>query len=171
MFGKKEAEKTKDINILFVCMGNICRSPTAHGVFQHLVKEKKLENKIAVDSAGTYAYQAGKKPDSRAIQAAAKRGYNLSKLRARKIEDKDFEKFDLVLAMDSDNHKDLTDQSPKRHHQNKVKYFLEFSTSAQTLEVPDPYYGGAEGFEKVLDMVEEASKGLLTFIERRHLSR
>jgi len=158
----------KDIGVLFVCMGNICRSPTAHGVFQYLVKQNGLNEKIAVDSAGTYSYNIGKKPDIRAMQTAAKRGYDLSKLRARKVIESDFEKFDYVLAMDGENHMELVQQCPKEH-QDKVKYFLEFASNAKTLEVPDPYHGGEKGFEVVLDMVEDACKGLLTYIEETNL--
>ncbi len=150
-------------------MGNICRSPTAQGVFQFLVDKDGLDKKIVIDSAGTVAYQAGKKPDARAIDAATKRGYDLSKLRARKVEDADFEKFDYVLVMDSDNHMDLIEQCPEEHHY-KIKYFLEYSSNKPTLEVPDPYYGGLKGFETVLDLVEEASEGLLAHIKKDHLT-
>ena len=150
-------------------MGNICRSPTAQGVFQNLVAEDGLDKKIVVDSAGTHAYHAGKKPDARAIDAATKRGYDLSKLRARKVKDTDFEKFDYVLVMDSENHMHLIEQCPKEH-QDKIKYFLEYtSTNRPTLDVPDPYYGGLKGFETVLDLVEKASKGLLAHIKKEHI--
>lgn len=165
---KKTSKDIKDFHVLFVCMGNICRSPTAHGVFQHFVNEKKLDKKIAVDSAGTYSYQIGKKPDPRAMKAAANRGYDLSKIRARKVIDSDFEKFDYVLAMDSENHEYLLKQCPGEY-KNKVKYFLEFSSKSNLLEVPDPYYGSIKGFEVLLDLVEETSQNLLSHIEKTHL--
>ena len=149
-------------------MGNICRSPTAQGVFQNLVNKDGLGKKIIVDSAGTVAYHAGKKPDVRAIDAATKRGYDLSKLRARKVMDTDFKKFDYLLAMDSDNHMDLIEQCPEEY-QDKVKYFLEYASDRPTLDVPDPYYGGLKGFETVLDLVEEGSKGLLVHIKKEYL--
>jgi protein-tyrosine phosphatase len=148
-------------------MGNICRSPTAHGVFQHFVNEEGLENVIVVDSAGTYAYQVGKKPDPRAISTAAKRGYDLSKLRARMVNQVDFKKFDYILAMDNENYADLLAQCDTEH-QVKLKFFLEYATEANLLEVPDPYYGGLNGFENVLDLVEDASRGLLKQIKQTH---
>ena len=171
MFGKKTAKDntdSTDFHVLFVCMGNICRSPTAQGVFQHFVNKKKLDKKIAVDSAGTYSYHIGKKPDPRAMMAAAKRGYDLSKIRSRKVIDSDFEKFDYVLAMDSENHEDLLNQCPGVY-QNKIKFFLEFSPNSNFQEVPDPYYGGVQGFEVVLDLVEETSQNLLSHIEKEYL--
>lgn len=150
-------------------MGNICRSPTAHGVFQKLIKQEGLDDRVGIDSAGTYAYHVGKKPDSRAILTAKKRGYELSKLRARKIIDDDFEKFDYILAMDEENLTDLQNQS-NEEHLDKIKLFLEFSKDASSLEVPDPYYGGAQGFEVVLDLVEDASRSLLAHIKEEHFN-
>lgn len=150
-------------------MGNICRSPTAHGVFQKIIQQEGLTDRIGIDSAGTYAYHVGKKPDSRAIASASKRGYELSKLRARKVTDEDFEKFDYILAMDEENLADLLVQSNEEHI-DKIKLFLEFSKKTQSLEVPDPYYGGAQGFEVVLDLVEEASNGLLAHIKQEHFT-
>lgn len=135
-----------------MCMGNICRSPTAHRVFQHFVDEEGLEDVIAVDSAGTYAYNTGKKPDSRAISIAAKRGYDLSNLRARVVNPADFKKFDYILAMDNENYADLLAQCDAEY-QVKVKRFLKFATKTDALEVPDPYNGGLSGFESVLDLV------------------
>jgi protein-tyrosine phosphatase len=149
-------------------MGNLCRSPTAHGVFQQLVNEQDLNNSVVVDSAGTYAYQKGKKPDPRASSIADKRGYNLSSIRARKIADDDFKKFNYILAMDDENYTDLLTQS-NDEHKHKIKRFLEFSTQTKLHEVPDPYYGGLNGFEIVLDLVEDASKGLLEHIKVTHL--
>ncbi len=149
-------------------MGNICRSPTAHGVFQNLVEQSGLAKHITIDSAGTHSYHIGKKPDSRALKYAAKRGYDLSNLRARQVEQSDLEKFDYVLAMDSENYMDLLGQS-KPEQQVKIKYFLEFISDASSIDVPDPYYGGDKGFELVLDLVEEASKGLLSYLKDTYL--
>jgi len=146
-------------SVLFVCMGNICRSPTAEGVFRHAVNEAGLAEKITADSAGTHAYHVGNPPDRRAMAAAERRGVSLSGLRARKVSDSDFEEFDYVIAMDEENRMQLLEQAPEEH-QGKVQLFLSFVDSIET-EVPDPYYGGAAGFERVLDLVEEASKGLL----------
>ena len=149
-------------------MGNICRSPTAHSVFQQLVDEHDLNNIIEVDSAGTYAYHKGKKPDARASSIADKRGYNLSGMRARKVAEGDFEKFNYILAMDDENYIDLLSQCDNEH-KHKIKHFLEFGSQTKLHEVPDPYYGGLNGFEVVLDLVEDASKGLLEHIKATHL--
>ena len=146
-------------SILFVCMGNICRSPTAEGVFRHLVQQENLSDRIEVDSAGTHAYHVNEPPDRRAQAAAERRGISMSDLRARRVEASDFERFDYIIAMDRDNQSSLTEQADSEHH-SKIRLFLEFSSSAET-EIPDPYYGGATGFERVLDLVEEASRGLL----------
>ena len=146
-------------SVLFVCMGNICRSPTAEGVFRHHVNESGLGDRIVADSAGTHAYHVGEPPDRRACAAAERRGISLTGIRARRVSDSDFEKFDVIIAMDEDNQQRLLDQAPDEH-QSKVKLFLSFATVDES-EVPDPYYGGAAGFERVLDLVEEASRGLL----------
>lgn len=153
-------------SVLFVCMGNICRSPTAEGVFRHHVEQAGLSESIIVDSAGTHAYHVGSPPDRRAVAAAERRGITLGDLRARRVSDEDFERFDYIVAMDMDNLENLKDQSSDEHH-NKVRLFLEFS-SFQQREVPDPYYGGAAGFERVLDLVEDASRGLLETLSNKH---
>jgi len=140
-------------------MGNICRSPTAEGVFRHHVNEGGLGDQILADSAGTHAYHVGSPPDHRACAAAERRGISLAELRARRVTDSDFEEFDFIIAMDEDNRQRLLEQAPEAH-QSKVSLFLSF-TSADETEVPDPYYGGSAGFERVLDLVEEASRGLL----------
>lgn len=152
--------KTK---VLFVCMGNICRSPTAEGVFRRLVMEEGLEHLIHIDSAGTHDYHIGKPPDRRAQTAAAGRGYDLSPLRGRQVGHRDFSEFDYVLAMDQDNLANLQRVCPgdQRH---KLRLFLSFSEQFKDQEVPDPYYGGAQGFDLVLDMVEDAARGLLQAI-------
>ena len=152
-------------SVLFVCMGNICRSPTAEGVFRHRVVEAGLADRIFIDSAGTHAYHVGNPPDRRASAAAERRGISLGDIRARRVSDEDFERFDYIIAMDLDNVEDLKDQAAPEHH-SKVKLFLEFS-SGREREVPDPYYGGASGFERVLDLVEEASRGLLETLFRQ----
>jgi protein-tyrosine phosphatase len=152
------------VSVLFVCMGNICRSPTAEGVFRHFVREAGLAERIEVDSAGTHAYHANAPADNRASAAAQRRGYSLADIRARRIQDADFERFDFVLAMDRDNLALLTEQADARHH-HKIRLFLEFSIGRED-EVPDPYYGGAAGFERVLDLVEEASRGLLETLSK-----
>jgi protein-tyrosine phosphatase len=154
----------EQISVLFVCMGNICRSPTAEGVFRHQVAKAGLDEQIVVDSAGTHAYHVGSPPDRRAKAAAERRGISLGELRARRVSDADFERFDYIIAMDEDNVAHLKDEAPLEHH-SKVQLFLEFSSGRQ-VEVPDPYYGGAAGFERVLDLVEEASQGLLETLSR-----
>ena len=155
------------IRVLFVCMGNICRSPTAEGVFRHQVERAGLSHLIVADSAGTLDYHAGHPPDRRSQAAAARRGYNLSALRARQVTAEDFEMFDFLLAMDRDNLAHLHRLSPAAQHRAKARLFLEFATKSGVQEVPDPYYGGADGFERVLDLTEDASHGLLTHIQAR----
>lgn len=152
-------------SVLFVCMGNICRSPTAEGVFRSYVEKSGLQDSVKIDSAGTHAYHSGEPSDSRAIAAAARRGFSLSEIRARRIEDEDFETFDYVIAMDIENLENLRARAGEQH-QSKVSLFLEFS-SADEIEVPDPYYGGAAGFERVLDLVEDASRGLLEMLSEK----
>ena len=152
-------ENTKIISVLFVCMGNICRSPTAEGVFRHHASEAGLSDRVFVDSAGTHAYHVGEPPDRRAIAAAERRGVSLLDLRARRVSDADFDRFDYIIAMDVDNVAQLQEQGSPEHH-SKVRLFLDFSPGSEQ-EVPDPYYGGAAGFERVLDLVEDASRGLL----------
>ena len=161
------ANDSTSISVLFVCMGNICRSPTAEGVFRHFVAEAGLDAVIRVDSAGTHAYHVGEPPDRRAKAAAERRGFSLEKIRARRVTGADFERFDYLLAMDRDNLSLLRELSEPRHH-GKIRLFLEFADGHGS-EVPDPYYGGAAGFERVLDMVEEASRGLLETLRRERL--
>lgn len=156
------------VKVLFVCMGNICRSPTAHGVFQRLVEQNGLQVHIEIDSAGTHAYHIGNPPDPRAQAAALRRGVDLSTQRARRVEKDDFERFDYILAMDEDNLQILKTSSPPQHA-HKVNLFLEYATGTKQREVPDPYYGGATGFEQVLDLVEMASEGLLQHLRQQHL--
>ncbi|MEO1897228.1 MAG: low molecular weight protein-tyrosine-phosphatase [Cycloclasticus sp.] len=154
------------IKILFICMGNICRSPTAHGVFRQMVADKNLSEQIQVDSAGTHAYHVGNKPDQRSIQAASFRGVDLSDLTARQLDDYDYEEFDYLLVADNDNYH-LTREGCPMEHRHKIKYILDFATRSTVKEVPDPYYGQGNGFERVLDLIEDGCEGLLTDVEKR----
>jgi len=146
--------------VLFVCMGNICRSPTAHGVFLKIVDDKSLNKLIEVDSAGTHAHHVGEQPDPRAQAASLRRGIDLSPLRARQVKSSDFEYFDYILAMDRDNYSNLERICPAGY-EHRLHLFLDYSALFEEKEVPDPYYGGESGFEHVLDLVEDASRGLL----------
>ncbi len=154
----------KKAKVLFVCLGNICRSPTAHGVFQTLVAQHGLDALIEVDSAGTAAYHIGKAPDARSVKAAASRGYDLSALRARQVSAKDFQEYDYILAMDEENLANLKRIQPD-DYQGKLSLFLAYGQCMEK-EVPDPYYGGDQGFMHVLDLVENASFGLLMSIQQ-----
>jgi protein-tyrosine phosphatase len=156
------------VKVLFVCMGNICRSPTAHGVFRQLVREAGLEDRIKVDSAGTHAYHVGNPPDPRAQAAARRRGVELDDLRARQARPQDFLEYDYVLAMDQDNYQGLSAICP-RGQERRIGLFLDYAPQLRVREVPDPYYGGPQGFERVFDLVEAAARGLLEDIRRRHL--
>jgi protein-tyrosine phosphatase len=158
------------VKVLFVCMGNICRSPTAEGVFASLVQQRGLERHVQTDSAGTHAYHVGEPPDPRAQNTARRRGVDLSKLRARRFNRVDFQEFDYVLAMDAENYDALLKQCPDEARY-KLKMFLEFAPHLNESEVPDPYYGGELGFERVIDMIEAASLGLLEHIEKIHIER
>lgn len=148
----------RKIKVLFVCMGNICRSPTAEGVFLHLLKQKNSLQQFEIDSAGTHAYHVGEPPDSRAQQTARERGIDLSFIRARKFANADFENFDFILAMDTDNLQILRQACPAEH-QYKVQLFLDYAKGRAENDVPDPYYGGPQGFENVFDLVADASEG------------
>jgi protein-tyrosine phosphatase len=153
------------MKVLFVCLGNICRSPTAEGVFRHKVRAAGLEDRIEIDSAGTGDWHVGKAPDARTRAAALRRGYDLSGLRARQVSVADFSRYDLVLAMDNANLRDL-----KRLRGSSGQAELDLFLRRYELEldeVPDPYYGGEDGFEQVLDLVERACDGLLTEVKGR----
>ena len=146
--------------VLFVCTGNICRSPTAEAIFRKLAGEAGMGETILADSAGTHGYHIGEPPDPRAQDAAAKRGYDLSSLRARRFEHADFQRFDLIIAMDRDHHSILSRMArPSAVH--KLKLMMSYARRFEEEEVPDPYYGGPRGFERVLDMLEDAAQGLL----------
>jgi len=158
-----------NLSVLFVCLGNICRSPTAHGVFQSMVNAQGLTDKIYIDSAGTGDWHLGRAPDRRAQQQALERGYDLSDLRARLATAEDFYRFDYILAMDRDNFNNLKAIQP--HNTDcQLSLFLEFCQNpsySEYQEVPDPYYGGDSGFSFVLDLVEDASAGLLEQVKGR----
>ena len=145
--------------VLFVCLGNICRSPTAEGVFRAIAARELADLELTVDSAGTAGYHVGEPPDRRMREAASRRGYDISHLRARMVEPTDFEQFDLILAMDRQNLSTLERRAPAQTRQ-RVRLFLEYAPEGGVSEVPDPYYGGANGFEHVLDLIEAASRGL-----------
>lgn len=146
------------IKVLFVCMGNICRSPTAEGVFNKLLQDAQAQDLFEIDSAGTHAYHVGESPDDRAQATARKRGIDLSYIRARKFDISDFEDYDYILAMDTDNYQILRQACPA-HLQHKVKRFLDYAPQRDEQDVPDPYYGGPNGFEHVFDLVADASQG------------
>lgn len=161
------APETADFRLLFVCMGNICRSPTAQGVFEKVLGERAPDLVVHIDSAGTHGYHVGEAPDPRACRAAERRGIDLTTQRARRVAVEDFERFDLILCMDKLNHVTLIDLAPPHYHE-RVRLLLEFAADRGGGDVPDPYYGGSNGFEHVLDLVEEASLGLVEYLlERR----
>lgn len=152
--------------MLFVCTGNICRSPTAEGVFRHLVNKAGLSGQVLCESAGTHDYHVGEAPDPRTQRAAAKRGYDLCDLRARQVRRQDFDEYDYVLAMD-EGHLRLLERLCPPQHANKLKLFMEFGPEPAVRDVPDPYYGGVSGFERVIDLVEQAAQGLLDHLKDR----
>ncbi len=154
------------MRVLFVCTGNICRSPTAEGVFRHLVEAENLHERILVDSAGTHGYHVGEEPDRRSVLAAANRGYDLSGLRARQLSNSDFAEFDFLLAMDS-GHRMILERFAPHEHRQKVSMFLDFSRNFSGQDVPDPYFGGGQGFEHVLDLIEDGAAGLLADIKKK----
>jgi protein-tyrosine phosphatase len=153
------------IKVLFICMGNICRSPTAHGVFRKMVADKNLSDQIVIDSAGTHAYHIGNPPDPRSMRAALSRGIDLSDLTARQLDDYDFEEFDYLLVADDDNYH-LTREACPIEFRHKIKYMLEFATRGGVKEVPDPYFGQGDGFARVLDLLQDACEGLLLELEK-----
>lgn len=154
------------VRVLFVCLGNICRSPTAEGVFRDLVQREGLDGEITIDSAGTHAYHIGEPPDSRAQAEARRRGIDISALRGRQARPGDFEQFDYVLAMDAENHRNLMAICPNGR-EDRLHLCLDFAANVDRREVPDPYYEG--GFDRVYDMIEDAAQGLLADIRAKHL--
>jgi len=151
------------IKILFVCMGNICRSPSGEAVMNSIIEKNNLQDKIVCDSAGTIAYHEGESADARMQSHAIKRGYNLTSI-ARQIKYSDFEKFDFIIAMDSDNYRDILALDSEKKYRDKISMMMDYATKHNDSDVPDPYYGGAEGFEYVLDLLEDACSGLLNHI-------
>ncbi len=155
------------VRVLFVCLANICRSPLAQGVFEEVLRREDLEDEVFVDSAGTGSWHVGSPPDDRAQRSASARGIDLSVQRARQISPDDCEEFDYVLTMDEENYRTV---SALCRRSAVVRPFLDFATDSPEREIPDPYGGGSEGFDHVLDLVEEASEGLLDDIRDRHLT-
>lgn len=158
-FDWKPQRKDK-VGVLFVCMGNICRSPSAEGVFRAVAKRAGWTRKLRIDSAGTHDYHVGEPPDTRAIASAQRRGYDIAKLRARQLEPRDFARFHWILAMDSNNLHRLVEMRPQEFN-GHVGLLLDFVPELGVREVPDPYYGGPDGFERMLDLIEPASEALL----------
>lgn len=161
-------KETAVVKILFVCMGNVCRSPTAEGVFRRMLEDAGLADRIYVDSAGTHSYHVGAPPDRRSQEAASRRGADLSRLRARRVEMGDFEEFDYLLAMDRDNYEQLFAMAVSDQQRDKIGLFMDYAPHLPEREVPDPYYGGLRGFDRVLDLIEEASQGLLAHLRDRY---
>ncbi|MBC8006521.1 MAG: low molecular weight phosphotyrosine protein phosphatase [Prolixibacteraceae bacterium] len=159
-------DQTNSLSVLFCCMGNICRSPTVEGVFRRQVIAAGLENHIHIDSAGTHSYHVGHAPDQRSQTAAAARGYKLGELCARQVRQQDFAEFDFILAMDNSNLAELR-RMARPEDRSKPRLFMEYATRHAEREVPDPYYGGLDGFEQVLDMAEDGCAGLLTAIKKK----
>ena len=153
------------IRICFVCMGNICRSPTAEGVFRRKLQQHGLADRVEVASAGTHAYHVGEAPDPRAQSAAARRGYDLSKIRARKIAVQDVDYFDLILAMDRDNLSVLERVFPQARH-DRLGLVMNYASASGEVDVPDPYYGAGQGFDRVLDLIEDATDGLIVWLKQ-----
>ncbi len=163
-------DPSRNLSVLFVCMGNICRSPTAEGVVRKVLAERAPGLSVDVDSAGTHSYHVGHPPDRRAQAAARARGVDLSSLRARRVDEADFMRFDLILAMDQDNLAELEALRPSEATA-ELRLLLEYAPAVTLNEVPDPYYGGSNGFEQVLDLVEAAALGLLEDITTRASAR
>lgn len=153
------------VRVLFVCMGNICRSPAAECVFRAKARQRGLDGRIEIDSAGTIGYHAGEPPDSRMSETGRRRGYRIEG-QARQVTKRDLETFDMIIAMDRANLRDLYQLDKDQKYRDKIYLFLDFHTDPPFKEVPDPYYGGPEGFDRVLDLVEGASDGLLDLLTR-----
>ena len=164
----KPAHSTAQVHVLFVCMGNICRSPVAEGVFRQMLEGVGLCNKVHVDSAGTHSYHIGAPPDTRTQATALRRGVDLHALRARQVIVADFANFDYLLAMDRDNFEHLLGLCPDPALRHRVRLFMDFAPHLPEREVPDPYYGGPGGFDRVMDLVEEAAQGLLVHLREQH---
>jgi protein-tyrosine phosphatase len=148
------------VKVLFVCTGNICRSPTAEGMFRQVIRDAGLDDRIATDSAGTHGYHVGEPPDPRSVAAARSRGVDIADLRARRVKPADFDEFDLILAMDRGHFDQLTRMAPVGRH-DRIRLFMDYAPEAPKREVPDPDYGEGSHFTEVLDLIEAASEGLL----------
>lgn len=157
------------VKLLFVCLGNICRSPSAEGIMNHLIQQAGLGEQIICDSAGTSGYHICEPPDPRMTAAARKQGISLTG-HSRKVEPADFERFDLILVMDRDNHRTLLERERTGKFHHKVRLMCDFCTRSPQTEVPDPYYGGADGFDQVIDLLLDACSGLLTHVTQELLS-
>lgn len=151
-----------------VCMGNICRSPIAEGVMRQLLENEGLTGKVLVDSAGTHSYHEGSAPDRRGQETAARRGINLENIRARPIRQEDLDSFDYILAMDRMNHQHILSLCHNSAQRQRIELLMKYAPSLEETEVPDPYYGDTLGFERVMDMIEEAAEGLLLYLRRQH---
>jgi protein-tyrosine phosphatase len=160
-FYQEHFEMTHAYSVLFVCTGNICRSPTAHGVMRHMARQKKLEDKILIDSAGTHDYHVGQPPDRRSIAMAARRGVDISDLRARAFDPIDFRRFDVILAMDGVHLSHLNRFAKLPEQRAKTALFLDYTGQGEGENIPDPYYGSGEGFIQVYDMIEQGCAALL----------
>lgn len=158
----------KEYKILFVCLGNICRSPAAEGILKRMVREQRLEDKISVDSAGTSGYHDGDLPDLRMRQHGARRGYKFDSL-SRRFTSRDFDRFDVILAMDDSNYHNIMRLAPDLESEKKVYRMVDFSNRFGHDHIPDPYYSGADGFELVLDLLEDACEGLLDKLKKNEL--
>ena len=156
-------EQKKTYAVLFVCLGNICRSPSAEAVFRGMVERAGLDGRIAIDSAGISGYHAGEEADARMARHAARRGYRLTSI-SRPVTERDFDRFDLIVGMDDANIRDLGRKAPREACRAEIRRMTDFCTQYDETEVPDPYYGGAAGFELVLDLLEDACRGLLDHI-------
>jgi protein-tyrosine phosphatase len=165
---REAAKATAMVKVLFVCMGNICRSPVAEGVFRRMLEGAGLEQKVYVDSAGTHSYHVGAPPDPRSQATALRRGIDLRALRSRKVVVADFAQFDYVLAMDRDNLEQLLAYCQDPQLRGRIQLLMDYAPNLPEREVPDPYYGGPNGFERVMDLIETAAEGLLVNIRQRY---
>jgi len=164
MIFKEKTVASPEFSVLFVCLGNICRSPTAEGVFRTAVRRAGLETRIRIDSAGLGDWHVGSPPDRRAIQAARRRGYDLTALRGRQVEATDFTRFGWILGMDNGNMRALTALRPP-DFAGHLGLLLDFAPELGVREVPDPYFGGPDGFDRVLDLIEASTSGLLARVQ------
>ena len=169
-FGRRGRDAEALCRVLFVCMGNVCRSPTAESVFRQQVKSAGLERSVLCHSVGTHGFNVGLLADGRARAAAERRGYDMARLRGRQLQDEDFAAFDLILAMDRQNLAVLQERCPPQYAE-RLHLLLEFGSRRDVLEVPDPYYSNAKGFELVLDLIEDACAGVLAHVRSRYLAR